>query len=96
MCKCTKYILNMSFFYTCVRIKPFNFSCFPIWNLRLPSHEKSIMAFHNIYYLLLFIYFIIVTCIYFTKTINIANIKNTQPFIGLISHFETTSKNKML
>ena len=34
---------------------------------------------------LLFIYFIIVTCIYFTLTINTANIKNTQPSIGLIS-----------
>ena len=36
------------------------------------------------------------TSIYFTLTINIANIKNTPPSIGLISHFETTGKNKML
>ena len=34
------------------------------------------------------------TCIYFTLTINTGNIKNTQPSIGLISHFETTSKIK--
>ena len=44
--------------------------------------------------LLLFIYFIIVTCIYFTYTVNTTNIKNTQPSIGLISHFETISKLK--
>ena len=50
-----------------------------------------VIAFHVSY---LFIYFIIVTCIYFTYTVNTTNIKNTQPSIGLISHFETISKLK--
>ena len=44
--------------------------------------------------LFIFIYFIIVTCIYFTYTVNTTDIKNTQPSIGLISHFETISKLK--
>ena len=47
-----------------------------------------------LFFYLLFIYFIIVTCIYSTYTVNTTNIKNTQPSIGLISHFETISKLK--